>query len=31
MSPKRVAWIAAIAAVLYAGFAGFILNNFDLP
>jgi hypothetical protein len=31
MSPKRVAWIAVIAAVLYAGFAGFILNNFELP
>jgi uncharacterized membrane protein YbhN (UPF0104 family) len=31
MSPKRVAWIAVIAAVVYAGFAGFILNNFDLP
>lgn len=31
MSPKRVAWIAAIAAGLYIGFAGFILNNFELP
>ncbi len=26
-----MAWIAVIAAVLYAGFAGFILNNFELP
>ena len=31
MSPKRVAWIAVIAAIVYAGFAGFILNNFELP
>lgn len=31
MSPKRVAWIAAIAAILYIGFAGFILSNFELP
>jgi uncharacterized membrane protein YbhN (UPF0104 family) len=26
-----VAWIAAIAAMLYIGFLGFILNNFELP
>ena len=26
-----MAWIAVIAAILYAGFAGFILNNFELP
>jgi uncharacterized membrane protein YbhN (UPF0104 family) len=26
-----VAWIAAIAAILYIGFLGFILNNFELP
>ncbi len=31
MSPKRVAWIAAIAAVIYIGFAGFIVSNFELP
>ena len=31
MSPKRVAWIAVIAAVLYVGVAGFVLNNFELP
>lgn len=31
MSPKRVAWIAAIAAVIYIGFAGFIISNFELP
>lgn len=26
-----MAWIAVIAAFLYIGFAGFILNNFELP
>ncbi len=31
MSPKRVIWIAAIAAVLYIGFAVFIFTNFELP
>jgi uncharacterized membrane protein YbhN (UPF0104 family) len=31
VSPKRVAWIAAIAAVIYIGFAGFIISNFELP
>jgi uncharacterized membrane protein YbhN (UPF0104 family) len=31
VSPKRVAWIAAIAAVIYIGFAGFIVSNFELP
>ena len=31
MSPKRVAWIAVIAAVIYIGVAGFVLNNFELP
>ncbi len=31
MSPKRVLWIAAIAAVLYAGFAYWVLTNFEVP
>lgn len=31
MSPRRVAWIAVIAAILYIGIAGFVLNNFELP
>ncbi len=31
MSPKRVIWIAAIAALLYIGFAVFIFTNFELP
>jgi uncharacterized membrane protein YbhN (UPF0104 family) len=31
VSPKRVAWIAVIAAVIYIGVAGFVLNNFELP
>lgn len=33
MSPKRVFWIAAIAAVLYGGFAYWVVTNpnFDLP
>ncbi|HZD23247.1 MAG TPA: hypothetical protein VE569_07575, partial [Acidimicrobiia bacterium] len=31
MSPKRVLTIAAIAAVLYAGFAYWVVTNFDIP
>lgn len=31
MSPKRVLWIAGIAAVLYAGFAYWVLTNFEIP
>ena len=31
MTPKRVAWIAAVTAVIYVGVAVFILSNFDLP
>ncbi|MFZ0013509.1 MAG: flippase-like domain-containing protein [Acidimicrobiia bacterium] len=31
MSPKRVLWIAGIAAVLYAGFAYWVITNFDIP
>jgi hypothetical protein len=31
VSPKRVLWIAAIAAVLYAGFAYWVLTNFEIP
>jgi uncharacterized membrane protein YbhN (UPF0104 family) len=31
VSPKRVIWIAVIAAVVYIGIAGFVLNNFELP
>lgn len=31
MSPKRVVWIAVIAAVVYVGIAGFVLNNFEFP
>lgn len=31
MSPKRVIWIACIALVLYAGFAYWVVNNFDIP
>lgn len=31
MSPRRVLWIAAIAAVLYAAFAYWVLTNFDIP
>lgn len=31
MSPKRVFWIAGIAAVLYAGFAYWVVTNFDIP
>lgn len=31
MSPKRVLLIAGIAAVLYAGFAYWVLTNFEIP
>ena len=31
MNPKRVFWIAGIAAVLYTGFAIWVLNNFEIP
>lgn len=31
MNPKRVMWIAGIAAVLYAGFAYWVINNFEIP
>lgn len=31
MSPKRVLWIAGIAAVLYTAFAYWVLTNFDVP
>ena len=31
MSPKRVLWIALIALVLYAGFAYWVLTNFEIP
>lgn len=31
MNPKRVLWIAVIAAVLYAGFAYWVLTNFEIP
>ena len=31
MSPKRVLTIAAIALVLYAGFAYWVVTNFDIP
>ncbi|MGH3650377.1 MAG: lysylphosphatidylglycerol synthase domain-containing protein [Acidimicrobiia bacterium] len=31
MSPKRVLWIAVIAAVFYAGFAYWVLTNFEIP
>lgn len=31
MNPKRVLWIAGIAALLYAGFAVWVLNNFEIP
>ncbi len=31
MSPKRVLWIAVIALVLYAGFAYWVLTNFEIP
>lgn len=31
MSPKRVFWIAGIAAVLYAGFGYWVVTNFEIP
>jgi len=31
VSPKRVFWIAGIAAVLYAGFAYWVITNFEIP
>jgi uncharacterized membrane protein YbhN (UPF0104 family) len=31
VSPKRVFWIAGIAAVIYAGFAYWVVTNFDIP
>lgn len=31
MNPKRVFWIAGIALVLYAGFAYWVVTNFDIP
>lgn len=31
MSPKRVLWIAVVAAVLYAGFAYWVVTNFEIP
>lgn len=31
MSAKRVIWIAVIAAILYAGFAYWVLTNFEIP
>jgi uncharacterized membrane protein YbhN (UPF0104 family) len=31
VSPKRVLWIAGIAAVLYAGFAYWVVTNFEIP
>ena len=31
MNPKRVFWIAGIAAALYAGFAYWVITNFDIP
>ena len=31
MSPKRVLWIAGIAAVLYGGFGYWVLTNFEIP
>ncbi|MFP3882793.1 MAG: flippase-like domain-containing protein [Actinomycetota bacterium] len=31
MSPKRVLWIAGIAAVLYTAFAYWVLTNFEVP
>lgn len=31
MTPKRVLWIAGIAAVLYIGVAYWVVNNFELP
>jgi len=31
VSPKRVLWIAVIALVLYAGFAYWVVTNFEIP
>lgn len=31
MSPRRVLWIAVIALVLYAGFAYWVVTNFEIP
>lgn len=31
MSPKRVLWIAGIAAVLYSAFAYWVVTNFEIP
>ena len=31
MKPKQVLWIAAFAAVLYTGFAYWVITNFDIP
>lgn len=31
MNPKRVLWIAFIAAVLYGGFAYWVITNFEIP
>ena len=31
MNPRRVLWIAVVAAVLYAGFAYWVLTNFEIP
>lgn len=31
MSPKRVLWIAGIAAVLYTAFGYWVVTNFDIP
>lgn len=31
MNPKRIIWIAVIAAVLYSGFAYWVVTNFDIP
>lgn len=31
MSPKRIFWIAGIAAIIYAGFAYWVITNFEIP
>lgn len=31
MNPQRILWIAGIAAVIYAGFAYWVVTNFDIP
>ncbi len=31
MNPKRVFWIAGLALVLYAGFAIWVINTFEIP